>query len=203
MLELATAALSLAAIAGTQPSGEEHSANQRDVQLCEFRWTEIILNSLGGPAARSVSERELAWARKQEQRAEHGEPCDPSPGMVDAAAHNAAFEAVTKWGLTPQTTDERLLCAAVWNRWNYAVESAADPLFVSALRPELSAANAASRELFWRDEAVRQLDDAAEVVRLGKGEAQAEEKADALYAAYANGEQSGLGTLMEYLAICR
>lgn len=147
MLALATAALTLAAIEGAQPTGAEPSADQRDVQLCEFRRTEIILNSLGGPAARLVSEQELAWARDQEQRAERGEPCEPSPGLVDAAAHNTAFEAGTQWGLTPQTTDERLLCAAVWNRWNYALESAADPLFVSALRPELSAANAAARRV--------------------------------------------------------
>lgn len=203
MLALATYALTLAAIAGTQQTDAEPSADQRHVQLCEFRRTEIVLNSLGGPAARPVSEQELAWAREQEQRAERGDPCEPSPGMVDAATHNATFEAGTQWGLTPQTTDERLLCAAVWNRWNYAVETAADPLFVSALRPELSAANAATREPFWRDEAVRQLDDAADVGRLGKEEAKAEEKADELYAAYANSEQGGLGTLMEYLAICK
>ena len=50
---------------------------------------------------------------------------------------------------------------------------------------------------------MRQLDDAADVGRLGKEEAKAEEKADELYAAYANSEQGGLGTLMEYLAICK
>lgn len=203
MLALATAALTLAAIEGAQPTGAEPSADQRDVQLCEFRRTEIILNSLGGPAARLVSEQELAWARDQEQRAERGEPCEPSPGLVDAAAHNTAFEAGTQWGLTPQTTDERLLCAAVWNCWNYALESAADPLFVSALRPELSAANAAARESHWREEAVRQLDNSADVVRPGKEESKVEEKADELYAAYANSEPRGLGTLMEYLAICK
>lgn len=202
-LAFAKVALSLAAIAGTQQTGAAPSADQRDVQVCEFRKTEIILNRLGGAAARPVSERELAWAKEQEQRAKRGEPCELSPGMVNAAAHNAAFEAGTQWGTTPQTTDERLLCAAVWNRWNYALESAADPLFVSALRSELSAANAATREPYWREEAVRQLDDAADVVRLGKEEAKAEEEADEIYAAYANSEQGGLGRLMEYLALCR
>lgn len=202
MPAFATVALTLAAIASTQETGAGPSADQRDVELCEFRKTEIILNSPGGPAARPVSERELAWAKEQEQRAKRGKPCELSPGIVDAAAHNAAFEAGTQWGTTPQTTDERLLCAAVWNRWNHTLESAADPLFVSALRPELSAANAATREPHWREEAVRQLDDAEDVVRLGADEAEAEEEADRLYAAYVNNERGALGTLMEYLAIC-
>lgn len=195
--------LALAVLAVAQPNEAQPSADQRDVQLCEFRKTEVTLNSLGGPEARPVSERELAWAKEQAQRAERGEPCELHPGMIEAAAHNAAFEAGAQFGLTPQTTDERLLCAAVWNRWNYAVESAADQLFVSALRPELSAAHATARERYWREEAVRQLDDAADVVRLGDDEAQAEEKADELYASYANNERRGLGTLMEYLAICK
>ncbi len=203
MPAFATVALALAAIAGTQQTGAKPSMDQRDVELCEFRKTEISLNSLGGPAARPVSEQELAWAKEQEQRAERGEPCKRHPGMVDAAAHNDAFEAGTKWGLTPQTTDERLLCAAVWNRWSFAVASAADPLFVSALRPELSADNAAAREPYWRKEAIRLLDDAEDDVRLGPEEAKAEENADELYAAYTNNEQRGLDTLMEYLAICK
>jgi hypothetical protein len=135
--------------------------------------------------------------------AEGGALSEQPPGMADAAAHNAAFEAGTQWGSTPQTTDERLLCAAVWNRWHHALASAADPLFVAALRPELSADNAAAREPFWRSEATRLLDDANDVVRLGADEAEAEEEADALYAAYVHNERGALGTLMEYLALCR
>lgn len=134
-----------------------------------------------------------------------GEPSPDSAedGAGEADSHNAAFEAGLQWRVTPQTTDERLVCAAVWNRWSYAVESAASEKFRAALRPELSVANAGTREAFWRAEAARLLDSASEVFALGEEEAAAEQKADALYAAYARGEDRGLDKLMEWLAICK
>lgn len=44
-------------------------------QICEFRYTEIMLNRLGGPASRQVSEAEIRWADAQKLRKERGEPC--------------------------------------------------------------------------------------------------------------------------------
>ena len=168
--------------------------------MCEFRYTEITLNALSGPASRKVGEDELAWARQQEERKARGEPCalpeDGAAAFREATKLNAAFEAGTQLALSPQTTGERLICAAVWNRWNYAVESAPGEEFRQALRRELSAANAVSREGFWR----KQADKAA---KRGDDRVEAEEKADDLYAAYANGEERGADRLMEWLAICR
>lgn len=186
----------------------DHSAKE---QACELRYTEIMLNRLGGPASREVSEAELRWADEQTSRKERGEACvlpmsspeSAEDGAGDADRHNAAFETGLQWRVTPQTTDERLICAAVWNRWNYAVESAASESFLDALRPELSVANAGTREAFWRAEAARLLDSASDVFALGEEEAAAEQKADALYAAYVQGEARGLGKLMEWLAICK
>ena len=190
---------SVAVAAIAQPAAQPERAPS-DEQVCELRYTEITLNALSGPASRKVGEEELAWAQQQEQRKARGKPCalpeDTAAAFRAAAALNAAFEAGTRLGLSPQTTGERLICAAVWNRWNYAVESAPGEDFRRTLRPELSAANAASREAFWRKRAgksSKRADDRAE----------AEEKADNLYAAYANGEERGADRLMEWLAICR
>lgn len=137
------------------------------------------------------------------QAADESSPVNAEDGVSDANRHNTAFEAGLQWRATPQTTDERLVCAAVWNRWNYAVESAASESFLNTLRPELSVANAGTREAFWRAEAARLLDSASDVFALGEEEAAAEQKADALYAAYAQGKARGLDKLMEWLAICK
>ena len=186
-----------AAAAIAQPAAEPEDGPS-DEQVCEFRYTEITLNALSGPASRKVGEDELAWARQQEEA--RGEPCalpeDGAAAFREATKLNAAFEAGTQLALSPQTTGERLICAAVWNRWNYAVESAPGEEFRQALRRELSAANAVSREGFWR----KQADKAA---KRGDDRVEAEEKADDLYAAYANGEERGADRLMEWLAICR
>jgi|GEM_PF-3377121 len=188
-----------AAAAIAQPAAEPEDGPS-DEQVCEFRYTEITLNALSGPASRKVGEDELAWARQQEERKARGEPCalpeDGAAAFREATKLNAAFEAGTQLALSPQTTGERLICAAVWNRWNYAVESAPGEEFRQALRRELSAANAVSREGFWR----KQADKAA---KRGDDRVEAEEKADDLYAAYANGEERGADRLMEWLAICR
>lgn len=194
---LAVAGAAAAAIA--QPAAEPEDGPS-DEQVCEFRYTEITLNALSGPASRKVGEDELAWARQQDERKARGEPCalpeDTAAAFREATTLNAAFEAGTRLALSPQTTGERLICAAVWNRWNYAVESAPGEEFRQALRRELSAANAVSREGFWR----KQADKAA---KRGDDRVEAEEKADDLYAAYANGEERGADRLMEWLAICR
>lgn len=44
-------------------------------QLCEFRYAEIILNRIGGPGSREVSEAESRWADQQKERIGRGEPC--------------------------------------------------------------------------------------------------------------------------------
>ncbi|WP_197635556.1 hypothetical protein [Erythrobacter sp. YJ-T3-07] len=185
----------MAAVAIAQPA-----AQPEDKQVCEFRYTEITLNALSGPASRKVGEEELAWAQQQAERKARGEPCalpeDTAAAFREATALNAAFEAGTRLGLSPQTTGERLTCAAVWNRWHYAVESTPSEEFQRVLRPELSSANAADREAFWRKQA-------GKASKRGDDRAEAEEKADDLYAAYVNGEERGADRLMEWLAICR
>lgn len=150
-----------------------------------------------------ASSQAQAQAQAQSQGTGESSLASAEGGAGDADRHNAAFEAGLQWRVTPQTTDERLVCAAVWNRWNYAVESAASETFRDALRLELSVANAGMREAFWRAEAARLLDSARDVFALGEEEDAAEQKADALYAAYAQGEARGLDKLMEWLAICK
>ncbi|NJM49979.1 MAG: hypothetical protein HC843_03120 [Sphingomonadales bacterium] len=121
----------------------------------------------------------------------------------DASMHNAAFEAGTQWGVSPQTVNERLICAGVWDRWDYAVASAADPVFTKALRRELSSAHAKKRKIFWTRKA-RRTDDAEDDPALFKrDQAKAEEKADDIYAAYINNEQRGMEKFMEWLGICK
>lgn len=189
----------VAAAAIAQPAAQTEDGPS-DEQVCEFRYTEITLNALSGPASRKVGEEELAWAQQQAERKARGEPCalpeDTAAAFREATALNAAFEAGTRLGLSPQTTGERLICAAVWNRWHYAVESTSSEEFQRVLRPELSSANAASREAFWHKPARK-------ASKRGDDRAEAEEKADDLYAAYANGEERGADRLMEWLAICR
>jgi len=171
-----------------------------DEQICEVRYTNIRMNIFPVPGARTVSEEELAWAKQQTERKERGESCLLPDGFAaqfrDAMRHNAAFEAGTRTAVSPRTTVEQLVCAAVWNRWNYAVDSAAGADFVQALRPELSAANADRREAFWRAQD-------GEAGQAGDEGAAAEEQADDLYAAYAQNEEGGLERLMERLAICK
>ncbi|MBY8338306.1 hypothetical protein KYN89_14750 [Alteriqipengyuania sp. NZ-12B] len=189
----------VAAAAIAQPAAQT-GGSPSDEQVCELRYTEITLNALSGPASRKVGEEELAWAQQQAERKARGEPCalpeDTAAAFREATALNAAFEAHTRLGLSPQTTGERLICAAVWNRWNYAVESAPGEEFRETLRPELSTTNAADREAFWRKRA-------GKASKRGDDRAEAEEKADDLYAAYVNGEERGAERLMEWLAICR
>ena len=192
---LTAAAIAKPSTPATQPQG-----GPSEEQVCEFRYTEITLDAKSGPASRMAGEDELAWAQQQEERKAREEPCvlpvDSAAAFREATALNAAFEAGTRLGLSPQTKGARLVCAAVWNRWHYAVESAPSEVFHRTLRPELSSANAADREGFWRKRA-------GKVSQRGDDRAEAEEKADDLYAAYANGEERGANRLMEWLAICR
>lgn len=190
----------LTAAGGAPAAATAPDSGLTDQKICQFRHTDILVNSLLRPAKREVSEEELAWMQEQIKRKQRGEPCVLPDGYAaqfrEAMAHNAAFEAGIRTGLSPQTTGDRLLCAAAWNRWNYAVQSAASVSFVSALRRDLSADNASKREAFWRAQA-------GDVARLADERAAAEEAADDLYAAYAHGEDRGLETLMERLAICK
>lgn len=44
-------------------------------QQCEFRYADIMLNRIGGPGSREVTEAETRWADQQKARIDRGEPC--------------------------------------------------------------------------------------------------------------------------------
>lgn len=124
-------------------------------------------------------------------------------GAADAAEHNDAFEAGTMTGVTPQAVSEMLACSALWGRWVFAVESAADPAFVKNLVPELSAENARKRSTYWLRMARRAQGEISSSNRFDQDKAAAEAEADKYYSAYASGNLKGFDSMMELLGICR
>jgi hypothetical protein len=122
---------------------------------------------------------------------------------VDAADHNEAFKAGWMIGVTPQSPDEMLGCRALWGRWVYAVESAADPAFAENLDPELSVANARKRSAHWLRMARRAQGEISSSNRFDQYKAAAEAEADKYYSAYASGNVKGFDSMMELLGICR
>lgn len=127
-----------------------------------------------------------------------------SSGKDVAAAHNAAYElALARSFTTPQTVGEMLQCSAVWDRWAYVVESAADPAFRQSLRAELSARNAKSRQRHWQRMARREMRGDDEESYFERSRANAESDADELYAAYASGSERGISSMIGWLASCQ
>lgn len=124
-------------------------------------------------------------------------------GAVDAADHNDAFEAGAMIGVTPQSVTEMLGCSALWGRWVYAVESAADPDFAENLDSELSADNARKRSVHWLRMARRNQGEIGGTNRFDQYKAAAEAEADEYHSAYAMGEEKGFDSMMELLGICR
>jgi len=122
---------------------------------------------------------------------------------VDAAEHNEAFKAGWMIGVTPQSVNEMLGCWALWGRWVYAVESAADPAFAKNLDPELSVANARKRSSHWLRMARRAQGEISDSSRFDQYKAGAEAEADKYYSAYATGNVKGFDSMMELLGICR
>ncbi len=121
---------------------------------------------------------------------------------ADALAHNAAYEDGTKFGTSPVTMSEMLMCAAVWDRWDYAVSSAADPKFTGSLRSELSSAHAKTRSLYWQRQARRQMTEDDDAAYFNEARGEEESNADEVYADYMNNEEGGMATFMEWLGIC-
>lgn len=125
------------------------------------------------------------------------------PDARDAAAHNAVFDAGATMGLSPQTMSEYMNCSAYWNRWAYVVESAADPAFVKGLRPELSAAHAKKRSIYFQREARRARYEAIDDNEFAQDRADAEEEADETYSAYVKDEPRGFFNFLQSLGICQ
>lgn len=132
----------------------------------------------------------------------------PSAAVADdtaeytPAAHNAGYERGLTFGTSPQTVGEMLRCAAMWDRWDYILESAADPNFAKGLRKELSARNAASRKRYWQRQARRSMREDDDLAYFEDARGEAETSADKYYSEYAFGSDRGLSVMMEYLAIC-
>lgn len=122
---------------------------------------------------------------------------------ASALAHNAAFEAAATNGLSPQTLSEMLTCAAMWERWDYAVNSASDQTFTGALRRELVSANARKRKIYWQRLARREMTEDDDAIYFEKARGRAESQADKLYAEYAGHEPNAMKRFMDWLAICR
>lgn len=118
------------------------------------------------------------------------------------AAHNAGYERGLTFGTSPQTVGEMLLCAAMWDRWDYILESTADPNFAKELRTELSAKYTASRKRYWQRQARRSMREDDDLAYFEEARGEAENSADKYYGEYASGSDRGLSVMMEYLAIC-
>lgn len=129
-------------------------------------------------------------------------PLAASEPRPDAEAHNAAFEAGIQTGIRPETLSEMLTCAAVWDRWHYAIESAADPALEGSFREELAGTNARMRSIYWLRQARREVSD-TEGAYFKRASANAEEEADRLYSAYASNEERGLDKFLDWLGVCR
>lgn len=127
----------------------------------------------------------------------------PAVARPDAAAHNAAFEAGTKWGTSAQTTSEMLECSEIWSRWQAEAAAIKDLAFVQALTAELAADHARQRAIYWQRMARRNNGEREDLSYFGREQKEAAAKADRLIAAYRKDDPKGLGTLMEYLGICR
>ena len=127
----------------------------------------------------------------------------PPDGESSSALHNAAYEKGLESAFTtPETIGEMLQCSALWDRWAYAVESAADPAFTQGLREELSAGNANSRKLYWQRLARRDMREDDSSTYYDKMEDRAEEQADETYAEYVAGSERGMQSMMGWLAGC-
>lgn len=125
------------------------------------------------------------------------------PNARDVAAHNAVYDAGAKMGLSPQTMGEHMNCSAYWNRWAYVVESAADHAFVKGLRPELSAAHAKKRSIYFQRLARRSRYEAIDENEFARYRAEAEEEADETYSAYVKDEPRGFFNFLQSLGICQ
>ena len=131
---------------------------------------------------------------------------DSAPMGADdtASAHNILYEQKLAISLTtPVTVGEMLHCSAVWDRWAYVVESAADPAFKKGLRAELSVKNAKSRQRHWERMARREVRSDDDEDYFDGSRDIAERRADKLSAEYASGTESGMTSMMGWLASCR
>tara|TARA_B100000678_G_scaffold52790_1_gene42168 strand:+ start:2556 stop:3005 length:450 start_codon:yes stop_codon:yes gene_type:complete len=126
-----------------------------------------------------------------------------APAQDETAALNAGYERGLAFGITPQTVGEMLHCSAMWDRWHYVVESAADPAFKQGLRKELSASNAKARKLHWQRMARREMREDDDTAYFEGSRADAESRADKHYADYMTGSERGRQVMTEYLAVCK
>lgn len=120
-----------------------------------------------------------------------------------ALAHNAAYDKSAATGLSPQTMFEMLTCSAMWDRWDYAVSSAADARFKGALRSQLSSANAKKRKIYWLRMARREVSEEDNPDYFQKSQARAQTSADKVYAAYAADDPKATGQFMSWLGSCK
>lgn len=130
-------------------------------------------------------------------------PAVAETSEASALAHNAAFEASATSGLSPQTLSEMLTCAAMWERWDYAMASAADQTFTRALRRELTSANARKRKIYWQRLARREMNEDDDAAYFEKARSRVEGQADTLYAQYAGNDPRAMKSLMGWLGTCK
>ena len=121
----------------------------------------------------------------------------------NAARANAAFAEGAAIGVSPVTPSEMTQCSAYWNRWQYVVDSSNMPQFSAALRTELSSHNAKksaaqwlqlSKKLLRREEG--NLDGLVEILH------ESNERADTVYATWANDEIGRVDELPRALGSC-
>ena len=128
---------------------------------------------------------------------------DMRDGATSAAMHNAAYEEGLANAFTSaETIGEMLECSAIWQRWSGVLEDSGDPAFGAGLREELSAANANNRHRYWQRQARRDMREDSDVSYFDKMRGKADSWADGKLADYATGGDSGVASLMSWLATC-
>ena len=116
---------------------------------------------------------------------------------------NAAFAEGAAIGVSPATPSEMAQCSAYWNRWQFVVDSSNVLQFNAALRTELSSHNAKKSAARWlklsKKLLRREEGNLAELVEILH---ESNERADTVYANWANDEIGRVDELPRALGSC-
>lgn len=117
---------------------------------------------------------------------------------------NAAYQTYEGSGLSAVIASEMASCHAMWQRWQFVVDSSNVPEFTRALLPDLSSQNAARKAGYW----LKKSKTSARAEKYDQGEivammAEAQEAADEEYAWWINNDPDKQFSLPRNLGTCR
>lgn len=117
---------------------------------------------------------------------------------------NAAYQTYAGSGLSPVVASEMASCHAMWQRWQFVVDSSSVPEFNRNLLPDLSSQNAKRKAGYW----LKKSKTSARAEKYDQGElvdmmAKAQEEADEEYAWWINNDPDKQFSLPRNLGTCR